>query len=124
MGFENVHMRLAMHGYIGVGSKSLIERRFLNTNSIIRKNISGLECKAHHFLEKVVIVTSLQTLSILAFSIGRQKLESRAFADTRKDSPYNNSFSRKTTGSRSLITTFSNPWASSDEYGDNAFNPE
>ena len=81
----------------------------------------------------------------LAFPTGRQKLESRASAETGNDSPYlknkihiklntnqyqlftfmesqakyletyNNSFSRKTTGSGSLIAAFSKPRASSDE---------
>ena len=36
---------------------------------------------------------------------------------------YNNSFSRKTTGSGSLIAALSKPRASSDEYGDKTFNP-
>jgi len=36
---------------------------------------------------------------------------------------YSNSFSRKTTGSGSLIAALSKPRASSDEYGVRTFNP-
>ena len=36
---------------------------------------------------------------------------------------YNNSFSRKTTGSGSLIAALSSPRASSELYGDSTFNP-
>lgn len=94
----------------------------------------------------------------LAFPIERQKLESRASAETGKDSPYlwhasdssqyecchvkcstlhlqnhhthklsditySNSFSRKTTGSGSLMAAFNRPRASSELYGASTFNP-
>lgn len=84
--------------------------------------------------------------------MGREKLESRTSAETGKDSPYlhhssctnddeilgekrmhlnnvisdathSNSFSKKTTGSGSLIAAFSRPRASSEEYGASTFNP-
>lgn len=42
---------------------------------------------------------------------------------SKSQSTYSNSFSRKTTGSGSLMAAFSSPRASSDEYGVNTFNP-
>lgn len=59
--------------------------------------------------------TILPVLSILLFPIGITKSFDKTSSETGNAWPYKISFSRKTTGSGSLMAAFNNPLQSSDE---------
>ncbi|KAH3669963.1 hypothetical protein OGATHE_002776 [Ogataea polymorpha] len=75
------------------------------------------------FLECETMVTSEPSSSILALPIGKTKSGEAASSDIGKDSPYNSSFSKKTTGLGSLIAALRRPLQSSEENGEITFKP-
>ena len=71
-------------------------------------------------IENAIIVTSEPSFSTLAFPIGNKK---SSLSGQLKDWPYITSFSRKITGSGSLIADFNNPLASLLDHGETTFKP-
>ncbi|KAH3680221.1 hypothetical protein WICMUC_000486 [Wickerhamomyces mucosus] len=61
------------------------------------------------FLECETIVMSEPSLSILALPIGRVKSCDKTSSETSKALPYNNSFSKMTTGFGSLMAALTKP---------------
>jgi hypothetical protein len=75
------------------------------------------------YLEHITHQTSEKYHLKLEIMLKIFKLQQLIYNYKSRSTTYNNSFSRKTTGSGSLIAALSKPRASSDEYGAKTFNP-
>ena len=77
---------------------------------------TGFECETN--------VIRSPTRSIFALPIGMRKSLLSALSSISNVTPYNNSFSKQTTGSLSRIADLSRPLQSSAEYGETTLRPE
>lgn len=106
-------------------SRGLIDLRLM-TSALIPWSAYKISAALREWptiLENAVMVTSVPSLSTLAFPRGRRKFGSTSLSGTSNSTPYIISHSRNTTGSGSLIADLSKPKLSVQFHGVTTFNP-